>query len=510
MNAIIRSGAIAVVALLGLQAYAAPITTTIRLQERVSMEQLASNVYNPNSDHYGRFYEPAEIRQLSAPSDADYGKLLSDLKDEGFTIVSESPTHLWITIRGEQAIYESIFNTQIQKTTTGQRKQMKAVSMPFQYKLIASVAGLDNTRQAHPHFVMRQSQPQNPPQMGISQAAIKTGYGFDPIYAAGINGTGVDIAIATYDGFTVKNVQSFYSQSNLSPLPTADEVTYNGTPNYDPNSAMETELDAEFSGMIAPGASVHVFASATNDDAGEVQMFTAILDDNRAKVANYSWGSCEPQVTQQHAQDMDKIFARAVAQGVNITVASGDSGSDSCQDGTNKADWPSAHPNVVSVGGTTFLQSGGKLAEQGWNEGGGGISALWSSPTYQNGLAAPYNAMRSYPDVSFNADPNTGQAIYSGQPNRPQWLVIGGTSMAAPQWAGFLALVGSARKAAGKADLGFMNPAIYGMDAATRAATFHDVTKGNNGLYSAGPGWDAVTGWGSMQADALLNYFKTL
>jgi kumamolisin len=80
--------------------------------------------------------------------------------------------------------------------------------------------------------------------------------------------------------------------------------------------------------------------------------------------------------------------------------------------------------------------------------------------------------------------------------------------MAAPQWSGFMALVGAARKAAGKADIGFLNPHIYGMSTADRAAAFHDVTQGTNGLYNAGAGWDAVTGWGSMQADALLSYLK--
>src|ERR1700675_1627840 len=100
------------------------------------------------------------------------------------------------------------------------------------------------------------------------------------------------------------------------------------------NSAGETELDAEFSGMIAPGASIHVFASSQNSDAGELAMFTAILDDNRAKVVNYSWGSCDNQVSSSHQADMDKVFARAVAQGVNILNASGDSGSDCVGDGS--------------------------------------------------------------------------------------------------------------------------------------------------------------------------------
>ncbi len=288
----------------------------------------------------------------------------------------------------------------------------------------------------------------------------------------------------------------------LASTPTIDQVKFNGEPTLDENSALETQLDAEFSGMIAPEANVHVFASATNDDAGEVAMFTAILDDNRAKVANYSWGSCEPQVTPTHLAEMSKIFARAVAQGVNILVASGDSGSDSCQDGKNLADWPAANPDIVSVGGTT-LKIGTSTTESAWNGSGGGISAVWELPKYQKDLGAPYTK-RSYPDVAFNADPSTGQAVYGHYSGKPVWLVIGGTSMAAPQWAGFLALVGEARSLKKKSTLGFLNPFIYSLSAKERTAMFHDITSGSNGAYKAGPGWDAVTGFGSMNAEALL------
>ncbi|MGZ3721919.1 MAG: S53 family peptidase [Bdellovibrionales bacterium] len=507
MNAIIGRGMLAASLLFGLQALATPITTTLRLKERVSMEQLAQNVQNPASEHYGRFYTPEEIREVSAPSNEEYNGLIAGLQAQGLTIVSESPTHLWLTVSGEQSIYESLFATQIQPLHNGSRKQMYSVRVPFFLSLVQGVTGLDNTRKAHPHYIKQATLGLMPG--GVQPGTIKSAYGFNPIYAAGITAQGIDIAIATYDGLNIDNIRQYYKLINLSPVPNVDQVAFNGVAKYDENSAAETELDGEFAGMIAVGANIHVFASATNDDAGELQMYTAILDDNRAKVVNYSWGSCETQVTAQHKAEMDPIFSRAAAQGVNITVASGDSGSDSCQDGTVKADWPSAHAGVISVGGTTLSTSSGHAMETGWNGSGGGISELWDLPAYQQGLGAPFTK-RSYPDVAFNASPNSGQAIYTGAPGKGQWMIVGGTSMAAPQWAGFLALVGSARKAMGKSSVGFLNPIIYGMDTTTRAATFHDVTSGSNGAYSSKAGWDAVTGWGSMQADTLLNYLKTL
>src|SRR5262249_32535304 len=149
---------------------------------------------------------------------------------------------------------------------------------------------------------------------------------------------------------------------------------------------------------------------------------------------NYSWGDCEKRLESGHQAEMAKVFARAVAQGVNILVASGDTGSDGCRDGTLNADWPAAQPDVVAVGGTTFSQSSSKMSETAWSGSGGGISEIWELPDYQKALGSPY-IKRSYPDVAFNADPMSGQAIWTQQDGSAGWMVVGGTSMAAPQWA---------------------------------------------------------------------------
>ncbi len=488
---------------IGSTSFCKPMTAVLRLKERVKMEDLAASVRSPVSLKYKEVYSPDEIRIISAPPEEEYQSLLSELKALSFQIVGESKTHLWISVRAEAQVFERVFATRIEQLSNHQHRPMLAPRVPAQLASIESVGGLSNTRKLHTKYIV------NPNSSflaaGISQAAIKTAYGFDPIYKAGLTGKGQHIAIATYDGFNIDDVRFFYTDSKLDPMPSVDQVVFNGTPNYDENSALETQLDAEFSGMIAPGASVHVFASATNDDAGELQMFNAILDDNRAKVANYSWGGCETTVSPFHKDDMSKVFARAVAQGVNIMVASGDSGSDSCQDGTNKADWPAANDNIVAVGGTTLrFAKDNTPSEDGWNGSGGGISAIWDLPSWQTSLGAPY-LKRSYPDVSFNADPFSGQSVYGHINGAPQYLVIGGTSMSAPQWSGFLTLVGEARANANKSPMGFLNPIIYGYSATDRANLFNDVTIGNNGLYSASKGWDATTGWGSMKADALLS-----
>jgi len=275
---------------------------------------------------------------------------------------------------------------------------------------------------------------------------------------------------------------------------------------------METSLDAEFSGMIAPGAAVHIYTSAANDDGGELAMFTRILDDGIAPVVNYSWGGCEAEMNSGHGADMNKVFARAVAQGVNITVASGDNGSNSCGAGTPQAqgqnlptvdaDWPAANPYVVAVGGTSISQVGGKYKETAWTGSGGGISKIWAKPAYQNGMTSA--SMRAYPDVSFNADPKaSGEPVFVIYKGQQGWAPIGGTSMAAPQWAGLLTLINAAREKHGKARIGFLNPLLYGMKSNVYTV-IRDITSGTNGAFKASTGYDEVTGLGSPKADNLF------
>lgn len=498
---------------------AKPVTAVIHLVETVPMSELARQVTDPSSPRYQKFFTPEEIRQISAPNDSQYEMVLNQLRAEGLQITAESKTHLWVSVTAEKTVFEKTFLTQLREMQNGRFKLLSAPQIPAYLGLVAGVTGLDNSHQRHPLYKMQDQNPQaGAPTQGVLPAKIKTIYGFDPIYAAGINGVGQNIAIATYNDVNLNDINKYYSSIALKPMPTVDRVLFNGTPPADEGSAIETSLDAEFSGMIAPGASIHVFTSAENSDAGETALFTAILDDNRAKIVNYSWGDCEKDISAAHQTEMAPIFARAVAQGVNLMVASGDSGSSSCQnDDSVQADWPAANPNVVAVGGTALRISASSVTETAWAGcsfgggcSGGGISTIWPLPDYQKNLGASYT-MRSYPDIAFNADNMTsGEPVWATNNGRPQWIVIGGTSMSAPQWSGFMALVANARQAQGKETLGFLNPIIYSMAADQRATLLTDITSGSNGAYSAAAGWDPVTGWGSPKASALLKYLVSL
>jgi kumamolisin len=498
------------------QAQTAPtIDAVINLKSRVSMDALADSVMNPSSPRFHRFYSPDEIRSIAAPSLEQYKQLVSDLQSAGFTILHHSRSGMHITVRGSADLYQRLFNVQLQYLH-GNPRIHRIASMPripSNFPLIESISGLNNFTHKHPKYALAPQQPGfSAKPMGYLPAQIHALYGLDALYAKGLTGKGQHIAIATYDDFHLNDVQNYFKQMNL-PSPAIDVVRFNGTPNLDPNSAIETQVDAEFSGMIAPGAMIHVFTSATNDEAGELAMFTAILDDNRAKIINYSWGECEPTVNPQHRADMDQIFARAVAQGVNIQVASGDNGSKDCNNdpnapnqGVTATDFPSASPNVVSVGGTTIQSVSGNVPMQtAWSGSGGGFSTLYPKPDWQVAAGIGGPAMRGVPDVSFNADPKSGEPAWVTNPdtNQASYLQIGGTSIAAPQWSGFLALVGEARNGN---PIGLITPIIYKLSNSQRAELFMDITEGSNGDFSAAVGWDPVTGFGPMQGVSLLQF----
>jgi kumamolisin len=261
-------------------------------------------------------------------------------------------------------------------------------------------------------------------------------------------------------------------------------------------------LDIEVSGSIAPGSKIVVYF-AENTDAGFLNAITTAIHDstNAPSILSISWGGPESSWTQQAMTSMDEAFQSAAAMGVTVLVAAGDDGStDGVTDGEQHVDFPSSSPNVLACGGTKLVGSGTTISsevvwnEEANNEGatGGGVSGFFALPSYQSSAGVPASsnpqgfAGRGVPDVAGDADPTTGyNTLVDGQSG-----VIGGTSAVAPLWAGLIALI---NQGIGK-PVGFINPLLYQNP---NAGDFNDITSGNNGAYSAGPGWDPCTGLGS-------------
>jgi kumamolisin len=243
-----------------------------------------------------------------------------------------------------------------------------------------------------------------------------------------------------------------------------------------------------------------------NTDQGFLDAITTAVHDaaNKPSVISISWGGPESSWTAQSMTAMDEACQSATALGITITVAAGDDGSTDGGTGNN-VDFPASSPHVLACGGTKLDANGATIvSEVVWNElannegaTGGGVSNVFALPSWQTKAHVPAATTstggRGVPDVAGDADPTTGYTIRVDG----QTMVIGGTSAVAPLWAGLVAV---ANQQLGT-QVGLIQPAIY---AAKAASAFNDITQGNNGAFSAGPGWDACSGLGSPIAGKLI------
>jgi hypothetical protein len=314
----------------------------------------------------------------------------------------------------------------------------------------------------------------------------------------------------------------------------------------------EAALDIEDAISLAPKANIVVYQAPNSNSngpgSGPYDDFAAIVSQDRAEVVSASWGQCESLEGATDAQAESTLFEEAAVQGQTIVSASGDDGSEDCFTGNPllgtqlAVDDPASQPFVTGVGGTTLSALGPRPTETTWNNGnglvvsaliepgagGGGLSSLWPMPAYQSDAPAAVRVLsapggggcgdarcREVPDVSADADPNTGYMIYyngdGSEADTPSgWQGIGGTSAAAPLWAALLALA-NASSACGGTDIGFANPGLYRAAATGYSADYNDVRSGNNdftgtngGEYPAGTGYDVASGLGTPNASSLV------
>ncbi|MGA3079729.1 MAG: S53 family peptidase, partial [Bryobacteraceae bacterium] len=319
-------------------------------------------------------------------------------------------------------------------------------------------------------------------------------------YGSGpLTGAGQSVGLFEYAGYEISDVQLFFKNVNEPLNVPVVGVRLNGVPlQCPPTSCDDSEqaLDIEMAISMAPGLSQVVVYVGSSD----VSIFSKMAADNTAKQLSCSWGWTDDE------SSLDPIFKEFAAQGQTVFVATGDNGS-----GTpGNTVWPADDPYVTAVGGTdlTTTGPGGPWeSETGWSGSAGGPSKnKIPIPAYQKlpGVIDASNAgsttLRNIPDVA--AEANTNQySCYDGSCSGGN----GGTSYAAPQWAGFMAMVNQQAVANGAATFGFLNPTIYELGVrANYAQDFHDIVSGSNGKYSSVAGYDLVTGWGSFDGPTLL------
>jgi len=376
-------------------------------------------------------------------------------------------------------------------------------------EVVVGVFGLDDRPQARPHFVRHRASAST--DQSYPPPTVAAAYE----YPEGTDGSGETIAILELGGgFSPSDLQSYFTSLGL-PLPSVTVVSVDGAqnaPTGDPNGPdAEVELDIEVAGGCAPGARIVVYF-APNTDRGFLDGVTQAVHDsvNQPSVLSISWGSPESAWTGQAESALNGAIEDAATMGVSVLVAAGDGGaSDGVPSGALTVDFPASSPFATGCGGTKLTLTGDTIgSEVVWNElsigegaTGGGVSEAFPLPSYQGGVQVPVapNGFvgRGVPDVAGDADPTTGYSVFvDGAP-----AVIGGTSAVAPLWS---ALIARLNQALG-APVGFLNPSLY---RAPADATFHGITSGNNDGYSAGPGWNPCTGWGSPDGSLLLQSLR--
>ena len=386
------------------------------------------------------------------------------------------------------------------------RARSGAIQMPAELAgSVEAVLGLDNRAQAQPHYRVHggKSAPAAAP-VSYSPRQVAQLYQF-PL---DVNGAGETVGIIELGGgFKPADLATYFTSLKL-PEPTVVAVSVDNGKNKptNPNSADgEVLLDIEVVGAVAPGAKIAVYFAPNTSQGFQDALTTAIHDKtNKPSVISISWGGAESTWTAQSMTAFDSAAQDAAALGVTICAASGDNGSsDGVTDGKNHVNFPASSPHILACGGTSLQSANGAItSETVWNDGaqggagGGGFSVQFPLPSYQVSakIKTPSGAGRGVPDVSGDADPETGYNVLVDGKS----LVIGGTSAVAPLWSGLVALL---NQKLGK-PLGFLQPALYGLPQTDGA--FHDIVTGSNGAFSAGPGWDAASGLGSPVGAALL------
>jgi subtilase family serine protease len=334
---------------------------------------------------------------------------------------------------------------------------------------------------------------------GYTPARIRHAYNFDSITLGGtVTGDGSGQTIAIVDAFDDPNIandlKAFDQQFGL-PDPVFTKVAQSGT-GVDSSGGwgMEESLDVEWAHAVAPGAHILLVEAADNSWNNLSAAVAYAARQPGVGVVSMSFGGGEdPSDTSD-----DSLFTTPAGHaGVTFVASSGDSGTIS---------YPAASPNVLAVGGTSLLLSGNNTiaSETAWSGSGGGLSQYEPLPGYQQAAMANLGSTRGNPDVAYAADPNTGFAVYDSFDNpRGPWSQVGGTSAGAPQWAGLIAIANQGRALQHQGSLdgpGQTLPMIYALG----GSGFHDVTSGSNAGFSAGAGYDLVTGWGSPNAAQIV------
>jgi xanthomonalisin len=450
----------------------------------------------------------AEFMTRFAPTAAQAAEVVKYLRAQGFSNIEVAPNNLLVTATGGAGNIRNAFKADLHEYNVNGRRAYANVTDALVPQHLAStvlaVVGLQNVHMMHTHAQRMTAPDAATPQAvaGVSIPNFASIYGASSLPSASTGTIGIITAGSLTQ--TVTDLKSFASSAGY-PVPNVT-TTVVGTAGTSTSGTDEWNMDSQSSLAAAGGTISQMILYNVTDlsDASLSAGYNKAVSDNKARAINVSLGGCESNEGSVEASQ-DQIFQSAVAQGQMFSVSSGDSGAYECGATAGKAQsYPAVSPYVMAIGGTTLSSSGGtwqgetvwacssaSSCQQSSSGGaGGGPSLTENAPSWQTAAGVlGGSTKRGVPDISFDASPNSGALVLI---NGAQ-TQIGGTSLAAPLWAGFWTRI----QAAHGNTLSFPASAIYS-GAAANPSWFHDVTSGNQG-YAAGTGWDYASGYGSVQ-----------
>jgi len=513
--------------------------------QQTALEQLLAELQDPASPNYHNWLTPESYADRFGSSAADIDKLSAWLRSQGFSLQYTARGRDFISFSGSARQVQATLHTEIHRYQVGSETHFANatdVSLPSALEpLVASVLGLHDF---HPKAPRKKALPGYLAGDGNNYLVpddLATIYDLTPLYSSGYTGAGQSLVIVGQSDIDPDDIAAFRSAWGLPP--TTIQMVPNGNYPGVNDAEVEADLDLEWSGALARFATlIYVYS----DDADYSTYYA--IDNNLAPVISESFGLCEFTVASNRLglYNYQAEAQKGNAMGITWLASSGDSGAAGCDYGAAIAgnglgvSLPASVPEVTAVGGTEFSEGSGTywggsngyngnsalsyIPEMSWNDtafgggiaaSGGGLSAVYKKPAWQAGPGVPNSGMRAVPDMALAASNDHDPYIVFSEGAE---LAVGGTSAASPSFAGILTVLNQYLVQNGfqsKAGLGNINPRLYSMAAGTTPGIFHDITLGNNTVpcqtgtldctngqfgYSAGVGYDMVTGLGSVDA----------
>jgi subtilase family serine protease len=540
--------------------------------QAADLDALIAAQQDPSSPLYHKWLTPEEYGSRFGISDADITTIELWLQQQGFTVDGVTSGKSRISFSGTVMQVESAFSTELHYYRNGTRTEFApSTDLSIPVGLSGVVAAVENLSSFRPRAQVRFKAPQRgaganftSSQSGnhyLTPKDIATIYDINSAYNSGVDGTGQSIAIVGQSSVALSDIENFQKASGLTVKdPTEVLVSGSGTATTYSGDEAESDLDLEYSGAIAKGATIYFVYVGNNLNYSVWDSIQYAVDNKTAPIISSSYGECETALGSASYATYNAILAQAAAQGQTVVSAAGDSGSTDCygtsglttaQQEALGVDFPGSSQYVTAIGGTEFPSAdtsssnsnywqsasgsdvtGSALSyipERVWNDdsssgglssGGGGVSAYTARPSWQTGVSGiASGSYRLVPDIALDASPDNAGYLYCSSDysstgisgscangfrdsNDVYLTVAGGTSFGAPIFSGMVALINQKKYPGGQ---GVVNSTLYSLagNSTTYISSFHDITSGSNEC-SAGSSY--CSGSGTSEYPATTGY----